>query len=301
MSDRTLPTLGAIKKQTISGAIATGTHGSGRPSLSHFVVRLRAAVFDPDTGTPVIREFAEAPSCWPRAAAWAAWGSSSRLTCPPCRNIWWRRPCANAAASPTAQALFAENPLTNFLWSPYSWTVLAFERASQERTQSPGQRLKALFFRLFNFVMLDVVFHLLVIAACKFGRGGIKLLFSIAPHTMPMNRTRVDDVEQVLTFNHDLFRHEEMELFVAERRSRPGNGIPSGCGRSLLAGRRARRLRRCARAVSEAGLSDDVGGLAGSYVHHYPLFFRRVLPEETMVSMGASIEEPVYSISIFTY
>ena len=31
--------------------------------------------------------------------------------------------------------------------------------------------------------------------------------------------------------------------------------------------------------VSEAGLSDDVGGLAGSYVHHYPLFFRRIPPE----------------------
>ena len=42
-TDRTLPTLGAIKKQTISGAISTGTHGSGRQSLSHYVARIRAA------------------------------------------------------------------------------------------------------------------------------------------------------------------------------------------------------------------------------------------------------------------
>src|SRR4029453_18743142 len=28
-SDRTLPTLGAIKRQTVSGAVSTGTHGSG--------------------------------------------------------------------------------------------------------------------------------------------------------------------------------------------------------------------------------------------------------------------------------
>ena len=34
-TDRTLPTLGAIKRQTISGAISTGTHGSGKPGLSH--------------------------------------------------------------------------------------------------------------------------------------------------------------------------------------------------------------------------------------------------------------------------
>ena len=36
-TDRTLPTLGAITQQTIAGAISTGTHGSGRQSLSHFV------------------------------------------------------------------------------------------------------------------------------------------------------------------------------------------------------------------------------------------------------------------------
>ena len=60
-TDRTLPTLGAIKKQTISGAISTGTHGSGRQSLSHFVASLRAVVFDPSTGHPVLREFTEGP------------------------------------------------------------------------------------------------------------------------------------------------------------------------------------------------------------------------------------------------
>jgi FAD/FMN-containing dehydrogenase len=57
-TDRTLPTLGAIKKQTISGAISTATHGSGRQSLSHFVAAVRMVVFDA-SGHPVIREFTE--------------------------------------------------------------------------------------------------------------------------------------------------------------------------------------------------------------------------------------------------
>src|SRR5438552_8370577 len=60
-TDRTLPTLGAIKKQTVSGAISTGTHGSGRQSLSHFVAAVRAVVFDAETGHPVVREFIEGP------------------------------------------------------------------------------------------------------------------------------------------------------------------------------------------------------------------------------------------------
>jgi hypothetical protein len=41
-TDQTLPTVGAIKRQTMSGAISTGTHGSGKPSLSHFVASVRS-------------------------------------------------------------------------------------------------------------------------------------------------------------------------------------------------------------------------------------------------------------------
>lgn len=41
--------------------------------------------------------------------------------------------------------------------------------------------------------------------------------------------------------------------------------------------------------------------MAGTYVHHYPLFVRRVLPEDTMISTAASIDGPIYSISVFTY
>jgi FAD/FMN-containing dehydrogenase len=39
----------------------------------------------------------------------------------------------------------------------------------------------------------------------------------------------------------------------------------------------------------------------GSYVQHYPFFFRRVLPEETLISMASGATEPYYSISVFTY
>lgn len=301
MSDRTLPTLGAIKKQTISGAIATGTHGSGRPSLSHFVVRLRAAVFDPDTGAPVIREFAAGPELLAARCGLGCLGivvSVDLPTVPKYLVADTTRRCSSLAE---AQALFAENPLTNFLWLPYTWTVVAFERrVVADRTQSPGQRLKARFFRLFSFIMLDIVFHLLVIAVRRFGRAGIGLLFRIVPHTMPTNRTRIDESTEVLTFNHHFFRHEEMELFVAERHLgrateflRAAVEAFSQAGSPALAALRAQ--------VSEAGLPDDVAGFAGSYVHHYPLFFRRVPPEETMVSMAASMDEPVYSISIFTY
>jgi FAD/FMN-containing dehydrogenase len=60
-TDATLPTMGGIKKQTISGAISTGTHGSGRPSLSHYMEGLRVAAYDPDTGQARIYDWKDGP------------------------------------------------------------------------------------------------------------------------------------------------------------------------------------------------------------------------------------------------
>jgi hypothetical protein len=40
----------------------------------------------------------------------------------------------------------------------------------------------------------------------------------------------------------------------------------------------------------------------GTYTHHYPFLFRRVLPDgNTLVSMTASSAEPYFSIGVFTY
>ena len=49
-----LPTLGAITRQTIAGATATATHGTGNTSLSSFVRTMRLACYH-DRGDPVIR------------------------------------------------------------------------------------------------------------------------------------------------------------------------------------------------------------------------------------------------------
>jgi L-gulono-1,4-lactone dehydrogenase len=300
-TDRTLPTLGAIKKQTISGAIATGTHGSGRQSLSHYVTRVRLALFDPETGAPLIKEFGDGPDLLAARCGLGCFGiviSVDILTVPKYLVAETVRRCADIE---DVRSRFAEHPLTNFLWFPYRWTVMAFERRPLEaRPLPPGAQLKSWFFRVFSLIMLDILFHLLVIGFRKLGRPGVELLFSLAPRTVPTNRTRIDDSERVLTVHHDFFRHEEMEVFVAER------ALVETCAflRTAIevfsdpdsAEREALRDQ-----LAKLEIDEDVDAIAGSYVHHYPLFFRRILPEATLVSMAASIEEPVYSISLFTY
>ncbi len=52
----TLPSVGFITEQTVAGAISTGTHGSGRNSLSHYVLSVRIARYDRCTGKAVIDE-----------------------------------------------------------------------------------------------------------------------------------------------------------------------------------------------------------------------------------------------------
>ena len=56
----TIPSLGLITEQTIAGAIATATHGSGRHSLSHYIAELRVAAYD-DTGKACIYTWSDGP------------------------------------------------------------------------------------------------------------------------------------------------------------------------------------------------------------------------------------------------
>ena len=55
----TLPSLGLITEQTIAGAISTGTHGSGKASMSHYIEEIRLATYDKRTGEPVVKTIAD--------------------------------------------------------------------------------------------------------------------------------------------------------------------------------------------------------------------------------------------------
>jgi hypothetical protein len=300
-TDRTLPTLGAIKKQTISGAISTGTHGSGRQSLSHFVASLRAVVFDPSTGHPLVREFTEGPELLAARCGLGCVGIILSVDLHTVPKYMVVETIRTYRSIEEIIAAFAANPLSNFLLSPYGWIFTMFERKPIER-EAPtlGSTLRAWFFRLFSFVVLDIFFHLFVIASRIAGPRAIKALQKMVPHTLPKGHLRIDDSEHILTSHHYLFRHEEMEIFVTEadlpralRFLRASieifADVDTVCPEEFQA------------VLADTGFSEVIAAKRGSYVHHYPLFCRRVPPEETLISMTASVDEPMYSISIFTY
>ena len=48
-------------------------------------------------------------------------------------------------------------------------------------------------------------------------------------------------------------------------------------------------------------MQDDLAGLRGRYCHHYPICVRRVLPDDTLISMASGAGEDWYALSFISY
>jgi L-gulono-1,4-lactone dehydrogenase len=176
-----------------------------------------------------------------------------------------------------------------------------FERRALPRRESGlPDRCRALLFRLFNTLWIDIAVHVGVKASLAAGSRAAKLAVAATPGFSIKGVRRLDDAERVLTLGHHYFRHEEMELFVPESRLaaaldvlRCATELFAGGGDALDGGTKAQ--------LQAHGLYEELAHRRGTYVQHYPFFIRRLLPEDALVSMGSSASEPLYSVSVFTY
>lgn len=132
-TDRTLPTLGAIKKQTISGAISTGTHGSGRQSLSHYVARIRAAVFDAASGQPAIREFSEGPELKAARCGLGCMGVILAVELPTVRKFKIAETVRIRQNLDEILGLYADQPLTQFFLGALQLGLVDVRAAAAQR------------------------------------------------------------------------------------------------------------------------------------------------------------------------
>lgn len=297
----TLPTLGATALQTIAGAISTGTHGSGEPSLSHFVEEATVATFDAGSAVPCLATLRGGPEL---QAARCALGSLGvivevALRAVPAYRIEER--VENTASLEEVLGGESEWPLQQFALLPWSWTYLVYRR---RRTQAPGGRLRAFACRAWNLIVNDFVLHLVLKGLLLFanlqGDHAIRSFFVRLPRFIVTGPSRTDASEAVLTMHHELFRHVEMELFVPESRLR--EAIAGIQELVRIAGEGTARIE--ALELLSPRTKEEVWKLRGSYTLHYPLFVRRVLPDDTLVSMASATGEPArawYSISLFSY
>ena len=274
----TLPTLGLIDEQSVAGAIATGTHGSGRPSLSHFVSAIRIASC---SGKGSTAEFHWIDSGEPhrlRAArcSLGCMGVVSEVEFPVRRQYQIEEHLQQYTTLQEVLAKEADYPLQQFFLVPWRWDFFAQHRVESNRQRSWHAGL----YRWFWSWGMDTFIH---VVACLLARWLPRRCTPFAyrnliPRLIPRGWKVVDRSDRQLTMQHERFRHIEVELFV------PAEHLPAAIdtSRELITAYASR-------------LNQE------RYVHHYPICIRRVLPDDTLVSPASGGEQPWYTLSFISY
>lgn len=298
-SNSTLPTMGLITEQTIAGAISTATHGSGKHSLSHYVSEIRTAAYDPETGLARIYVWNEGDSLLAARCALGCLGVvlSVEFRCVPKYLVSERiERCAGLD-----QVLQGEKsyPLQQFFLIPHLWEWMV-----QRRSVAAGRpSWHAEFYRIYWLLGLDIGLHLIVklLAAVLRSRRLIRWFYRrVALPIVLKNVTFVDESHRMLVMQHQLFKHFEIEIFVPEHQLRQAaRYIQDVLSRfdsqdALISAETREDLRRI-------GMEETLAKLSGTFTHHYVVTFRRVLPDDTLISMTAGAREPWYAISFITY
>lgn len=301
-ADATLPTLGAVTVQRMAGVVSTATHGSGHSSFSHHASALRIAAYDPATGKARIFELTGGDELLAARCAIGAMGVilEVRLRCVPTYHV--AETLVRRASLDEVLADAAAFPLQQFVLVPYLWAYVVFQRrdAGSERSARPSWW--RLVHRVYALLGVDLLLHLVIKLLVGLGRSGwIRWFFrSMFIHLAWLDRTVIDRSERILTLHHELFKHLEMELFV------PGSRLAEAVAVvrhviTMFDGSEPAAEPAVEAALAGIGMLDELRGRAGSYTHHYPIFCRRVLPDDTLISMTAGAAEPFYTISLFCY
>ena len=298
----TLPSVGLIARQTVAGAVATGTHGSGRHSMSHYVESMRIACYGAERNAEV-RTVDSGQELRAARCSVGALGVVLEVTlkCVPQYHVRercvWRPDLDDILANESAA------PLQQFYLVPYTWAYLAHERSVAADHRRSGA---AMLYRAYWLVVIDVLLHLGIKLTASLLRSR-RLVDILYRHLLPaciFPKWQVTDrSDRQLLMRHDLFRHLEMEVFVPREQLRPALDFVSAVLRAadnadyeISAGVRDR-----IRALDTRGALENI---RGSYSHHYPICVRRVRPDDTLISMSSCRgmeERDWYAISLITF
>jgi FAD/FMN-containing dehydrogenase len=294
----TLPSIGLVTAQTFVGAAATGTHGSGKNSLSHYIDEVRVAGYDPETGQPVIRVISKGAELRAARCALGCLGIILSVGL-------WSRPQYHIEEtfrrhrSLDSVLVAAEQfPLQQFYLIPWLWEFIAQHR---REVMTPRSRFAWLYHWYFFFVF-DITFHFIVQLLIRSGRRALVHGFfrRVLPWTVMKHWQVVDKSQDMLVMKHDLFRHIEMELFVVQSQIHDALAYVQevlkfidGDGNALTVATHDR--------LKTLDLLAKLSTQRGRYTHHYPICVRRVLADDTMMTMSSGTEEPWYAISFISY
>lgn len=296
----TLPSVGLITEQTIAGATATGTHGSGRHSLSHYIRSARIACFR-DGDSPQIVTVDDGDDLRAARCSLGCLGVVVEVTLPCVEQYYVEEFVEKVPDVSAAIALEGETPLQQFFLIPHSWDVYVQRRRVGESRRRGGAAL----YRAYWFVTIDLGLHLMVkcLAVLLKSRRLVHAFYRrLLPVTLVPGWHVTDRSDRQLVMEHELFRHLELELFLPRTHVAEATeflievlGWADGSRDAM-----SPEWLGTIRALGEP-LSEQLKLLRGTYTHHYPICYRRVEPDDTLISMTAQAEEDWYAISLITY
>ena len=297
----TLPSIGLIDRQTVAGAVATGTHGSGRHSMSHYVEAMRIACYGGD-GQPRVRTADVGPALRAARCSVGAMGIVLEVTlrCVPQYHV--RERCVWRDGLDAVLSGEADAPLQQFYILPHAWTYLVHERSVAGENRRAGA---AALYRVYWLIAIDVALHVGVKLTASWVRSRrlVRVLYERVLPAFIFPKWRVTDrSDRQLLMRHDLFRHLEMEVFVPREHLRAALELVTevlraadDAGHAPSAG-----VRETLEALGER---EPYERIRGSWSHHYPICVRRLRPDDTLISMASchGIEEgDWYAISLIT-
>lgn len=296
----TLPSVGLITEQTVAGAISTGTHGSGRHSLSHYVASLRIAGYGEGGERAEVREVSGGAELRAARCGLGCLGVIVDLTLPCVPQYRVRESSMPCDTVEEVLALRERAPLQQFYLIPQLWGYYAQNRAVSD---GAGTSLSAPLYRLYWLLNIDVGLHVGVklFAAVLRSPRLVRFLYRRILPAMIFPRWVVTDrSDRMLVMEHELFRHLEMEVFVPESRLAAAAEYVKEVLQAAD-GSRGELSGAFRRDLADEGLLGALERVRGTYLHHYPICFRRVLADDTLISMSAGTDEAWYAISLITY
>ncbi len=282
----TLPSVGFITEQSVAGAISTGTHGSGRHSLSHYVMSVRIARYDSNSNSAIVEEITSGDELRAARCSIGCLGVilSVRMQC---RAVY------------AVEEHFREHeriegvleaevdyPLQQFYYVPWRWTYVAQHRRESVARQSTLMKI----YHWYRYLVFDWGMHFLILLSVRFIRSGllVRAIFRwILPNCVLRNWRVVGPSALQLVMEHELFRHVEIELFV-QRRQLP-EAMKFLKSALIAVAKKSVPLEPLFQSqLTEMKLSDELMQLRGRYCHHYPICVRKILPDDTLISMACN-------------
>jgi hypothetical protein len=292
-SGYTPQSLGLILQQTIAGASATGTHGSGRHSLSHYLTAVRIAHYDPATNEPRITEVTEGDTLKAARCSLGCLGivTGVRIAIRERFQIEEHFRRYNSVAEVVAAE--SKFDLQQFFLVPWNWSLYAQHR----RDVSAPRSWHAPLYRLYWALGMDVAFHLIVLALARALPDKSPKVFyrSIMPWLVPRGWKVVDRSDRQLTMRHELFRHIEIEMFVPAQYLNEAIRTTQELLEYVAGDNPAPSL-----PAIPASLQAEWTAARGVYRHHYPICIRKVLGDDTLISMSSG-PEAWYALSFISF